>query len=48
MIDPDAEELPGAATSAVFLGERVVVSSAWDEGLGLCVPDEPQADGDRK
>ena len=48
MIDPDAEVLPGAATSAAFLGERVVVSSAWDAGLGLCVPDVLQADGDRK
>lgn len=47
-IDPEAEELPGAATSAVFLGKRVVVSSAWDEGLGLCVPERLRADGDWK
>jgi sugar lactone lactonase YvrE len=30
--------MPGAATSAVMLGDQIIVSSAWDAGLGICRP----------
>ncbi len=30
--------MPGAATSAVMLGDQIIVSSAWDAGLGVCSP----------
>ncbi|MDW3096841.1 MAG: SMP-30/gluconolactonase/LRE family protein [Alphaproteobacteria bacterium] len=33
--------MPGAATSAVMLGDQIVVSSAWDAGLGICSPHQP-------
>lgn len=36
LIDPQADEVPGAATSANLLGDKVIVSSAWDAGLGIC------------
>ncbi|CDO58321.1 Serum paraoxonase/arylesterase 2 [Candidatus Phaeomarinobacter ectocarpi] len=33
--------MPGAATSAVMLGDQIIVSSAWDAGLGICSPHQP-------
>lgn len=30
--------MPGAATSAMMLGDKIIVSSAWDAGLGICSP----------
>lgn len=30
--------MPGAATSALMLDDRIIVSSAWDVGLGVCRP----------
>jgi len=38
IIDGSKGQLPGAATSAVEVGDVLVVSSAWDEGLGICRP----------
>lgn len=33
--------MPGAATSAVMLDDQIIVSSAWDAGLGICRPRKP-------
>ena len=33
--------MPGAATSAMMLGDKIIVSSAWDAGLGICSPHQP-------
>lgn len=37
-IDGPHGSIPGAATSALMLGDHVIVSSAWDAGLGICSP----------
>lgn len=31
-------QMPGAATSALLLDDMIVVSSAWDTGIGICKP----------
>ena len=38
VVEGTQEQLPGAATSAVKIGDTLVVSSAWDSGLGICRP----------
>jgi len=38
IIDGAHGEMPGAATSALLINDMIVVSSAWDTGIGICKP----------
>ena len=47
VIDDTHGDLPGAATSAVAVDDLIVVSSAWDAGLGICRQIPSHADLDQ-
>lgn len=40
LAEGSGNHLPGAATSALMVEDKLIVSSAWDYGLGICAPGE--------
>ena len=44
VVDDAHGSLPGAATAAVAIRDMIVVSSAWDAGLGICKQVSAQSD----
>ncbi len=43
LVDAETPGVPGAATTALEAAGKLIVSSAWDHGLGVCTPVMPSA-----